>query len=230
MPRRQTYCGRREHGCDRHLLDSTMSWEQTTVANSRQLGGALQRIRNVALVGLGVILIAGAAFASPAARAGRAFERRTGPAGRTNQLRATQGVPALQIDPEAQALAEQWSQYMASGTVRAPTDQYAGISTPVYWVGDDIARSLSLNGVWEPVHQQPGALRQLGGPAVRLRRHGSHGGRMAPIGPDQVHGHDGLAPPTGEPPVASDDPVHGYTDGLGGRRPPPPTSRCWARR
>jgi Cysteine-rich secretory protein family len=68
---------------------------------------------------------------------------------RTNALRASLGVPPLQIDPEAQALAEQWSQYMANGAgLVHPQDQYAGITTPIYWVGDDITQAYSVDDAW----------------------------------------------------------------------------------
>lgn len=69
---------------------------------------------------------------------------------KTNQLRAGSGLPPLQIDPEAQALADQWAAHMASiGQLVHPEDQYAGISTPVYRVGDDITQAFDAANAFE---------------------------------------------------------------------------------
>src|SRR6478609_6391459 len=79
--------------CDRRRLDSTACGEQTTVTRSRQLGGALQRIRNGALIGLGLILFAVVAFATPAASAPAALSSDAQDLlARTNALRAGQGA------------------------------------------------------------------------------------------------------------------------------------------
>lgn len=75
-----------------------------------------------------------------------------------NALRSSLGLQTLQIDPELQALADSWASYMASTQQLVhPADQYAGITTPAYWLGDNIAFGDTIDVVWtdfvnSPVH------------------------------------------------------------------------------
>ncbi len=116
------------------------------------------RLRNGVLTALAVSVFVLMGLVGPAPRAASQSSDQQFYLTKINDLRSSLGLQTLQIDPELQALADSWASHMASiQTLVHPADQYAGITTSVYWLGDNIAFGPTIDVVWtdfvnSPVH------------------------------------------------------------------------------
>lgn len=117
----------------------------------------MRRIRTGALIGLGFVMFTLAAFATSAPSAPAQSGDTEFFLGKINELRTSLGLQTMSIEPELQALAEQWAPYMASTQQLVHPDVTAGITVPYTWVGDNIAFGPTNEVVWNdfvnsPVH------------------------------------------------------------------------------
>jgi hypothetical protein len=116
------------------------------------------RPRNVVLLALAVSVFLMTGLIGSAPRAAALTPDQQFFLTKINALRSSLGLQDLQIDPELQALADSWASYMASTQQLVhPADQYAGVTTPVYLLGDNIAFGDTIDVVWtdfvnSPVH------------------------------------------------------------------------------
>jgi hypothetical protein len=80
--------------------------------------------------------------------------------GKINALRASVGVPPLQLDPQLTGLSQEWAEYMASTEQLVhPPDIEGPVSQPWILVGDNMALGSTLELTWQalldsPVHYQ----------------------------------------------------------------------------
>ena len=95
----------------------------------------------------------------------------------TNSLRASVGLPPLQLDPQLSGLAQEWADHMAStNTLEHPPDIEGPVSQPWTLVGDNMVIAMTRRrGVGRP-SRQPDPLQQPHQPSIHpLRcRRGAH--------------------------------------------------------
>jgi hypothetical protein len=123
----------------------------------------LRRVARVALVSLA--LGAGIIAAGPPVAADDTATF----VARTNELRASAGLPPLSVDPELSAMAQQWAAHMATtGVLAHPSNEFlmGGVTSPFRTIADNVSSGLTADQAWNDLQRSPGHYTNMTLPTV----------------------------------------------------------------
>jgi uncharacterized protein YkwD len=111
------------------------------------------RAVRVALVTVAVVVAVGAGAQPAAADDTATF------VARTNELRASVGLPPLSVDAQLSAMAQQWAAHMATtGALVHPSNEFlmGGVTSPFRTIADNVSSGLTADQAWNDLVHSPG--------------------------------------------------------------------------